>query len=102
MDSTAVTIVDEVDNVDNIEGVSDDSLSVLNTLIDGKASNDIENTFAIVVKNQETIINQNAEIIYNLQEINSVLVNFFFVFGFLCVCKFIHFILCRVIFGGIN
>lgn len=60
-----------------------------------------ENQSAIM-DNQATIIQQNSEILYNIQEVNSVLINFFFVFGFLCVCKFIHFILCRVIFGGIN
>ena len=55
-----------------------------------------------IVSNQETIIQQNTESINLLQEIDATCVNFLFVFGILCVCKFVHFIVFRVIFSGIN
>lgn len=82
----------------------EEQFSLQNDLINQQIDllTDISENQSLIMQNQETIIQQNTDILYNLQEVNSVLVNFFFVFGFLCVCKFIHFILCRVIFGGIN
>lgn len=55
-----------------------------------------------IITNQETIIQQNTDSIALLQEIDATCVNFLFVFGILCVCKFVHFIVFRVIFSGIN
>lgn len=55
-----------------------------------------------ITQNQEAAIEQLTIANEALTESNTVLVNFFFCFMVLMVCKFVHFLFYKVFFGGIT
>lgn len=58
--------------------------------------------FEIIMENQEASIALLQEQNNYISEMHSVLVNFFFCFMVLMVCKFVHFLFYKVFFGGIT
>ena len=58
--------------------------------------------YETIMKNQEAAIALLQEQNNYISEMHSVLVNFFFCFMVLMVCKFVHFLFYKVFFGGIT
>lgn len=58
--------------------------------------------YEIIMENQEAAIALLQEQNNYISEMHSVLVNFFFCFMVLLVCKFVHFLFYKVFFGGIT
>ena len=56
---------------------------------------------SVTLENQEELL-EDREANEALLESNTVLVNFFFLFMVLMVCKFVHFLFYKVFFGGIT
>ncbi len=96
METTETTVLTSVSDF-----LEDNEVTTDITTSEDVPANELE-LLQSIVSNQETIIQQNTQSINLLQEIDATSVNFLFVFGILCVCKFVHFIVFRVIFSGIN
>ena len=58
--------------------------------------------YKLMLENQEAVITLLQEQNNYISEMHSVLVNFFFCFMVLIVCKFVHFLFYKVFFGGIT
>ena len=58
--------------------------------------------YKLMLENQEAVISLLQEQNNYISEMHSVLVNFFFCFMVLMVCKFVHFLFYKVFFGGIT
>lgn len=69
---------------------------------DTESSDEEIDVYESIISNQEEIIVQLQELNSQISETNTVLVNFFFLFMFLMVCKFVHFLFYKVFFGGIT
>lgn len=67
-----------------------------------EASDETLDVYESIISNQETLIIQLQEQNSQISETNTVLVNFFFCFMVLMVCKFVHFLFYKVFFGGIT
>ncbi len=72
-------------------------------------SNDMRVLYERIQLDNETIIENQSDIITQLQEqnthlaeMNTLLANFFFCFMVLMVCKFVHFLFYKVFFGGLT
>lgn len=55
-----------------------------------------------IIENQQAVIEQLTISNEAFLESNTVLVNFFFLFMVLMLCKFVHFLFYKVFFGGIT
>lgn len=111
--SSPVDVPQDIDQTD----ITDDISSAVLGDYDFQAIYDLlGNNFSSINKNHksmiedyETIIENQESVISLLQEqndfisgMNTVLVNFFFCFMVLMVCKFVHFLFYKVFFGGIT
>lgn len=67
-----------------------------------EASDEMLDVYEAIIANQEEMIIQLQEQNSQISETNTVLVNFFFCFMVLMVCKFVHFLFYKVFFGGIT
>lgn len=67
-----------------------------------ETSDEALDVYEAIISNQETMIIQLQEQNSQIAETNTVLVNFFFCFMVLMVCKFVHFLFYKVFFGGIT
>lgn len=67
-----------------------------------EASDETLDVYESIISNQEEMILHLQEQNLQISETNTVLVNFFFCFMVLMVCKFVHFLFYKVFFGGIT
>lgn len=84
------------------EQVPDESYDDLNVESETDVSDETVDIYEAIISNQETMIIQLQEQNSQIAETNTVLVNFFFCFMVLMVCKFVHFLFYKVFFGGIT
>ena len=100
IETEASETVSEIETVTT--QVPDESYYDLNAESETDVSDETVDVYESIISNQETMIIQLQEQNSQIAETNTVLVNFFFCFMVLMVCKFVHFLFYKVFFGGIT